>query len=145
MLSVSSRALLDPVCMAIISNATLEAAAVLRGHANSVSAVHAVSGGGGGGAARAYTGDWSGHVCMWDVACLEADSAEADSGGVSTTQVCKRTPTAPSLGWGWFGSDGDGGKYCRSSRALLLLLWVPSLNYGTMARLEPTNLGQPAT
>ena len=71
-----------------LSNASLEQAAVLRGHANSISAVHAVSGGGdggGGGAARAYTGDWSGHVCMWDVACL---GAEMDSGGVSTTQVC---------------------------------------------------------
>ena len=77
-----------PFGLAIVSNASLEAAAVLRGHANSISAVHAVSGGGGG-AARAYTGDWSGHVCVWDVACVGEGGAEADGGGgVSTTQVC---------------------------------------------------------
>eukprot|EP00903_Cladosiphon_okamuranus_P009824 g9337.t1 len=77
------------------SNASLEAAAVLRGHANSISAVHAVSGGdgGGSGAARAYTGDWSGHVCVWDVACLGEGSAEAESGGVSTTPETKRRKT----------------------------------------------------
>eukprot|EP00752_Nemacystus_decipiens_P004505 g4113.t1 len=75
------------------SNASLEAAAVLRGHANSISAVHATSGDGGGGAARAYTGDWSGHVCVWDVACHGEGSAEADGGGVSTTQETKRRKT----------------------------------------------------
>ena len=48
------------------SNASLEAAAILTGHTNSVSAVHATG-------STAFTGDWDGHVCMWDVACLAAD------------------------------------------------------------------------
>lgn len=72
------------------SNASLEPVAVLRGHANSISAVHAVSAGAGSGSAIVYTGDWSGRVCMWDAACLGEDSAEAESngGGASATQVC---------------------------------------------------------
>lgn len=52
----------------VFSNASLEAAAVLTGHTNSVSAVHAAG-------SAAFTGDWDGHVCMWDIACIAADNA----------------------------------------------------------------------
>ncbi|CAM9100307.1 unnamed protein product [Pylaiella littoralis] len=80
------------------SNASLEPVAVLRGHANSISAVHAVSAGAGSGSAIVYTGDWSGRVCMWDAACLGEDSAEAESngGGASATQGAKRRKTGES-------------------------------------------------
>ena len=50
------------------SNASLEAAAVLRDHSNSLSAVYASD-------SMAYTGDWDGHVCMWDVSSLGGSNA----------------------------------------------------------------------
>lgn len=114
-----------PFGLATISNASVEAAAVLRGHANSISAVYAVPRGGGE-AVRAYTGDWSGHVCVWDVACLGEGSEEAGSGGVSVTQVCSRPPTGLSLAAlvVVIGSEGDGGVCRPTRRALLLMLWV---------------------
>ncbi|CAN0462132.1 unnamed protein product, partial [Ectocarpus sp. 12 AP-2014] len=67
-------------------NSSLEAAAILRGHANSISAAHAAASGSGesGGAPRAYTGDWSGHVCVWDVACLEGGHANGDDNAQGT-------------------------------------------------------------
>lgn len=60
------------ICYVCFSNASLEAAAVLRGHNNSISAVHATG-------SAAFSGDWDGHVCMWNIACLAEDSA-ADRG-----------------------------------------------------------------
>lgn len=117
-----------------LSNASLEEAAVLRGHANSISAVHAVSGGVGGGVARAYTGDWSGHVCMWDVACLGEGSAEANSGGASTTQVCacvrelrRDRVVVVVLG------EGNGGVVGR----VVALHTTSFSRFWSMARLEP--------
>lgn len=76
------------------SNASLEAATVLRGHASSISAAHASGAG-------AYTGDWGGHVCMWDVACLGADADR----GVSS-QVCIFSGAFRSGGRGRGGSMG---------------------------------------
>ncbi|CAN0210499.1 unnamed protein product, partial [Laminaria digitata] len=68
------------------SNASLEAAAVLTGHTNSVSAVHATC-------SAAFTGDWDGHVCMWDVACLAADNT-ADRGGSKRRKTDKAEAAA---------------------------------------------------